>query len=73
MQESSLTKKPKVDVKYDLDYPFICEESKKATMQLKGSSRQVLMASQQKSSSTCWEKGTLLWDLGDAGIVAMQK
>ena len=35
MQESSLAKIPQVDVKLELDDPLICEEIKKAAMQLK--------------------------------------
>ena len=88
LQESSLAKIPKADVKFELDDPPTHEEIRKATMQLKvGKSPgidgipaevyqhggEAVLDKLQDLFTNCWEKGTLPQDLRDAVIVSLYK
>ena len=81
MQESSLAKIPRVDVKLELADPPTLEEIRKATMQLKvGKSpgidgipaevyqhgEEAVLDKLQDLFTNCWEKGSLPKDLRDA-------
>ena len=88
MQESSLARIPKEDVKLELDDPPTREEIKKVTMQLKVDKSpgidgipaevyqhrgEALLDKLQDLFTNCWEKGTLPQDLRDAVIVSLCK
>ena len=88
MQEPSLAKIPKVDVKLVLDDPPAREVISKATMQMKvGKSpgidaipaevyqhgSETALDKLQDLFTNCWEKGTLPQDLRDAVIVSLYK
>ena len=89
MQESSLAKIPRVDVKLELDdYPSTRGEIRKATMQLKvGKSPgidgipaevcqyggEAVLEKLQDLFTNCWEKGTLPQDLRNAVNVSLYK
>ena len=87
VQESSLAKISKADVKLELDLPSR-EEIKKATMQLRvGKSPGIdaipvevdqhggdaVLDKLQDLFTNCWEKGTLPEDLMDAVIISLYK
>ena len=86
VQESSLAKISKADVKLELDHPPTHEEIRKATMQLKaGKSSDIdgipaevyqyrgeaVLDKLQDLFTNCWEKGTLPQDLRNAVIVSL--
>ena len=88
VQESSLAKISKADVKLELDHPPTHEEIRKATMQLKaGKSSDIdgipaevyqyrgeaVLDKLQDLFTNCWEKGTLPQDLRNAVIVSLYK
>ena len=88
VQEASPAKIPQVDVKLELDDRLICEEIRKATMQLKmGKSPgtdgihaevyqhggETVLDKLQDLFTNCSEKGTLLQDLRDAVIISLYK
>ena len=88
VQESSLAKIPKVDVKLELDDPPFREDIRKATMQVKvgkltgidGIPAEVyqhggeaVLDKLQDLFTNCWEKGSLPQDLRDAVTVSLYK
>ena len=88
MQDSSLDKIPRVDVKLELDDPPTRKDFKKATMQLKvGRSPgmdgipaevyqhggEAVLDKLQDLFTNCWEKGTLPQDIRDAVIVSLYR
>ena len=88
MQESSLAKIPRVNVKLEVDDPPTREEIRKATMQLKvGKSPGIdgipaevyqhggesVLDKLQDLFTNCWEKGTLPQDIREAVIVSLYK
>ena len=88
VQESSLAKIPKVEVKLELDDPPFREDIRKATMQVKvgkltgidGIPAEVyqhggeaVLDKLQDLFTNCWEKGSLPQDLRDAVTVSLYK
>ena len=88
MQESSLAKIPRVNVKLEVDDPPTREEIRKATMQLKvGKSPgiygipaevyqqrgETVLDKLQDLFTNCWEKWTLPQDLRNAVIFSLNK
>ena len=88
MQESSQAKIPQVDVKLELDDPPTRQEIRNAIMRLKvGKSSgidgipaevyqhggEAVLDKLQDLFANCWEKWTLVQDIGDVVIVSLYK